>query len=742
MSPIRTFLACAALLVASSPDAFAQPAPAATPQPRPRLGLVLSGGGARGAAHVGVLKVLEEIHVPVDLIAGTSMGSIVGGLYATGMSPQEMEDALATMDWDGSFEDKVPRFDRPFRRKFDEASFLTKLTFGIEKGHLAFPTGLVQGQKLNFILRQLTLPSALVDDFDKLSIPYRAVATDVATGRKVLLSRGNIADTMRASMAFPGLFAPVEMDGRLLVDGGVVENFPVATARNAGAQVLIAVNIGTPPAKKEQLNSLVKIVNQVTNAATARNVAESVAAIGPQDVYIEPDLGDISFIAFTRVREAVAKGEKSARLRIEDLKKFSVPEAEYRAWRERTRRKPYVPFEISAVELVNPSPVPDSRLLSMMETKPGPLDLKVLERDLYRINSIGEFDLVDYRIVRRDGKDILQILIKDRAWGRTSARFGINLASDFQGNNGFELIAEVTRTSVNKQGGEWRLIGGIGQAALLRGEWFQPVAVASPFFVAPRVAWITQSQQTPVQGVAAEGLATYREKQWEGALDAGVGDGKFVEARVGLKAGHLWADPTNLSTDLIQPASVARGAVEVRLVADSRDNVPFPRHGIAFVGFMDWQTPALGADVSTRRLSAAGLAAFSAGKNTLQLFAAGGSPVGTDLPYYDYFQLGGFRRLSGYGLNTLAGPYMAFGSLALLREIGRLPSLIGGGVFLGLSLETGGTWAQGSEVKTSNLLYSGALFFGAETPLGPVYLGYGLGGGGHSALQFQIGVPF
>ncbi len=742
MSPIREFLACAALLVLSSPVALAQPAPAATPPPRPRLGLVLSGGGARGAAHVGVLKVLEEIHVPVDLIAGTSMGSIVGGLYATGMSPQEMEDALATMDWDGSFEDKVPRFDRPFRRKFDEASFLTKLTFGIEKGHLAFPTGLVQGQKLNFILRQLTLPSALVDDFDKLSIPYRAIATDVANGGKVLLSRGNIAEAMRASMAFPGLFAPVEMDGRLLVDGGVVENFPVETARKAGAQVLVAVNIGTPPAKKEQLTSLVKIVNQVTNAATARNVAESKAAVGPQDVYIEPDLGDISFIAFTRVREAVAKGEKSARLQIEELKKFSVPEAEYRAWRERTRRKPSTPFQISAIELVNPSPVPDSRLLSMMETKPGPLDLKVLERDLYRINSIGEFDLVDYRIVRRDGKDILQIVIKDRAWGRTSARFGIDLASDFQGNNGFELIADITRTSANRLGGEWRLIAGIGQVAVVRFEWFQPLSATGPFFVAPRVAWLTQSRQTPVEGVEASGLASYREKHWEGALDAGVGDGKFVELRVGLKAGHLWADPTNLSTDLISSASVARGAVEMILEADSRDNVPFPRHGFAFLGFMDWQTPALGADVSSRRLGAAGLAAFSRGKYTLQVFAQGGSPVGTDLPYYDYFQLGGFRRLSGYGLNTLAGPYMAFGSLTLLREIGRLPSLIGGGVFLGASLESGNAWAQGSDVKTSNLLFAGSLFFGAETPLGPVYVGYGLGESGHTALLFQIGVPF
>jgi NTE family protein len=736
-----TLLAAAALLLLAARGAFAQPAKEAGAT-RPKLGLVLSGGGARGAAHVGVLKVLEELRIPVDLIAGASMGSIVGGLYATGMSPQEMEDALATMDWDGSFEDKVPRVERPFRRKFDEASFLTKLTFGIEKGHLAFPTGLVQGQKLNFILRQLTLPSALVDDFDKLNIPYRAIATDVASGERIILKKGNIADAMRASMAFPGLFAPVEMDGRLLVDGGVTENFPVQTARQAGAQVLIAVNIGTPPAGKEQLNSLLKILNQVTSAATSRNVEESKAAIGPNDVFIEPDLGDVTFIAFTRVRDAVAYGEKAARLQIEQLRKFSMPEAEYKAWRERTRRKPVPRPQVASIELVNPSPVPDVRILALMETKPGPLDLKLLEADLSRINSLGEFDLVDYRIVRKDGKDILQIVIKDRAWGRTSARFGINLQSDFQGNNGFELVAEVTRTSINKLGGEWRITGGIGQAALLTGELFQPVKAGSPFFVAPRVGWITQSNQTPVEGMSGSGLVTYREKQWQVGLDAGVGDGKFVELRVGVRAGHLWADPTNTDTDLLASESVSRGAVSMRLTADSRDNIPFPRHGFALLSIMDWQTPALGSDESTRRLSAIGLAAFSAGKYTLQVMGSAGSPVGTDLKYYDYFQLGGFRRLSGYGLNTLAGPYMGFGSLTLLREVGKLPSLVGGGVYLGASLEAGNTWATGSDVSLSNLKTAGSLFLGAETALGPVYVAYGLGERGHSAVYFQLGVAF
>jgi len=705
---------------------------------RPRLGLVLSGGGARGAAHVGVLKVLEEIHVPVDLIAGASMGSIVGGLYATGMSPQEMEDALATMDWDGSFQDKVTRKEMPFRRKFDESSFLTKVTVGIQDGHIAMPTGLVEGQKLNFILRQLTLPSALVDDFDKLSIPFRATATDVASGEGIVLSHGNVADAMRASMAFPGLFAPVELEGRLLVDGGVAENFPVKTARKAGAEVLVAVNIGTPPAGKEQLTSLTKIVNQVTSAATARNVKESKDAIGPNDVFIEPDLKDISFIDFKRVREAVALGEKAARLQIEELRKFSVPEAEYRAWRERTRRKAYVPFQIASIELVNPSPVSSDLILSHVKTKPGPLDMKLLEQDLSSINSIGEFDIVDFQIVRRGEGNVLQFVIKDRAWGRTSARFGINLNSDLKGNNAFELLGSVTRTSVNRLGAEWRVVAGVGEISTIAGEFYQPVKRASPFFVSGLASWQTQTPLVPVEGFGTVGV---QEKQYRWGAVAGVTDGRFFDMRFGAELGHLWTDPT--TTEAVQAESVDRGAVIARLNVDNRDNVPFPTKGVALRATMDWETPALGADVSSRRLFGIGMAAFSSGKNIVQLTATGGSPVKSDLPYYDGFKLGGFRRLSGYTQDELYGPYMAFGSVTYLREIGRFASsIIGGGFYLGGTFEAGNAWKNGSDVSLSDLRYAGSVFVGIDSPLGPVYVAYGKGEGGRSALTFQLGVAF
>lgn len=718
--------------------ALADPPTASPDKPvRPRIGLALSGGGARGAAHVGVLKVLEELRVPVDVIAGASMGSIVGGLYATGMSPQEMEDALAAMDWDGLFEDDVPRSEQPFRRKLDQAQYLSRLVIGIEKGKPSLPSGLVQGQKLNFVLRKLTLPAATTTDFDKLNVPYRATATDASSGTGVVLKGGNIADAIRASMAFPGLFAPVEIDGRLLIDGGVAENFPVQTARDAGAEVLIAVNIGTPLAGKEKLTTLLSIVNQVTNVATARNVQHSKDILKPSDIFFEPDLTGISFIDFAKVREAVAAGEKAARKVADRLATLSISEEEYRAWKERQRRKPAPPREISSIEIVNTSPLSNDFLMKQVRSRPGPLDLDVLEKDLARIHALGQFDLVDFKIDPQDGKNVLRIIATVRSWGLTSARFGLDLSTDFKGDSGFVVAASLLRTSVNRLGAEWKIQGGVGEVETVVGEFYQPLSAGGPFFFAPRVAWRSERLQIPQPGY----LVDYSREDVFGQLDAGITDGKYGELRVGIRRGYLWANPKTEGAELPE-VRADRGAVSATLTIDSRDNVPFPRSGLLIRGDLSWETPDLGAETSYRRAYGLGMGAFTFGKNTIQLVASGGGPAGTDAPYYSYFNLGGFRRLSGYKPNELWGPYMAFGSLSFLREIGRLPSVLGGGVYLGGSLEAGNTWTQGADVSLSALRFAGSLYLAGETPLGPIYLAVGYAEKGRTSLYLVLGYPF
>ena len=718
------------LLVAPSTSQAAEPA-------RPKIGLVLSGGGARGWAEIGVLKVLEELHVPVDLVVGSSIGSVVGGLYASGMSPQEMEDTLARMDWDDMFVDKVPRVDRPFRRKLDDAQYLTKLVVGIDKGKLAFPSGLVEGQKLSFILRKVLLPTALVTDFDRLPIPFRCQVTDVANGEGVVLRGGDLATAVRASMAFPGVLTPVEIHKRLFVDGGVAVNFPVETARREGATVLIAVDITAPPVSGEKLGDIVGVLSQVTSAATVQNVAVSRAAIRPEDVSIKPEMEGFGLLAFTRLHEAVALGEKAARAVADRLRALSVPEEEYRAWLARARRKPQPPLTIAAIEIVNPSPLSDESLRERIRSKPGPLDLDTLGADLSRLHAMGEFDLVDFRIVPESRGNVLKIVIQDRSWGRTSVRFGTNLTTDFKGDTSFELATTVTRTSLNRLGGEWKLAAGVGGLQIVNGELYQPLTTSGLLFVAPLAEWNREDEFVPAQDGSINDI-TRREVFAE--ADAGLTDKRFGELRLGVRRGYLQADSTGGSP--LPGVREDRGSVEARLDIDSRDSVSFPDSGAYLHSEMSWQTPTLGAAVSSRRFFAVGLTAFGFGKNTIQLTASAGSPAGTDLGYYDQFQLGGFRRLSGYRTNAFTGPYMAFGSLGFRREIGRLPSILGGGIYLGGTFEAGNTWAQGADVSLSHLRVAGSVFLGGETPLGPIYLAYGLAERGNSALYFLIGVPF
>src|SRR5213594_1605215 len=293
-------LACGAVLAQGNPEPLATPTPAAAGVDRgspgvrphrPRIGLALSGGGARGIAQVGVLEVLEELRVPIDVIAGTSMGSIVGGLYASGLSPAQMRSALLNLDWNDLFNDRPPRRDLIYRRKEDDSSDLIKLEMGLKDGRLLLPRGLVAGQKIGFVLQSMTLHAAGVREFDRLPIPFRAVATDLGNGEMVVLERGHLADALRASMSIPGAVAPMEIDGRLLADGGLVRNLPVDVVRAMGADIVIAVDTSTPLLSPEQLRSLPNITSQVTGMLTRENVEDQ---IKNADVVIVPDLGSTS----------------------------------------------------------------------------------------------------------------------------------------------------------------------------------------------------------------------------------------------------------------------------------------------------------------------------------------------------------------------------------------------------------------------------------------------------------------
>jgi len=395
------------VLLAVAAWGFATPTLAADGA-RPKIGLALSGGGARGGAHVGVLKVIERLRIPIDYIAGTSMGAVVGGLYAAGMSPGEIEQAIEDIDWDDIFRDQPPREERRFRRKQDDQLFLIKQRPGVREREreVNIVPALIQGQKLDLALHKLTLPVSDVTDFDDLRIPFRAVATDVVEGRAVILDGGDLAEAIRASMAIPAVFAPVALGDKLLVDGGITINLPVSVVREMGADIVIAVDISGPRRGREEITNALQMLDQIASLITWRNTEAQLASLRGRDVLIVPDLGDEVLAAdFDKLVRAVEIGERGAEAKGPELARLTVSGGTYAAHRERHAPPVYSPPTIDYVRVENNSRLGDEVILRRLDIRAGdPLDPDRLDAEMSRIYDQDNFERVTYRVERKDGR--------------------------------------------------------------------------------------------------------------------------------------------------------------------------------------------------------------------------------------------------------------------------------------------------------------------------------------------------
>ncbi len=424
---------------------------------RPRVALVLSGGGARGAAHSGVLEVLEELRIPIDCIAGTSSGAIVGGLYAAGLTPAETLATFTDVDWDRTFSDKPTRRIRSFRRKVDDATYISALEVGIVGGELRLQSGVVAGQNINTLLKTATLHASLVRDFDSLPVPFRAIATDMSTGRMVVLKSGDLARAIRASMSVPAIFAPVEIDGRLLADGGLVRNVPVDVARAMGADIVIAVDVGTPLAGRKDLNDLVGLSVQVINVLTQQNVDASVASLGPRDVLLHPALGDLGSTEFERAAEAAAIGRDAAHQAAPVLGALSASGEVWGEYLARQRRTVARALHIDFIRVAGNSRVPTPLIMARLRTTPGDdISLPLVYRDIERVYAMDDFEQVFFDLIDEGGKVGLEIRVREKPWGPNYVKAGIKVVDDLDGNSQLSVLLQHLRTNVNRYGAEWR----------------------------------------------------------------------------------------------------------------------------------------------------------------------------------------------------------------------------------------------------------------------------------------------
>jgi len=714
-----------------------QPAVAGAEKSRPKIGLALSGGGARGGAHIGVLKALKELGVPIDYIAGTSMGAIVGGYYAAGYSPKEIEKILQETDWAAAFSDQPDRRSMTMRKKELDANLLIPYRLGFNHGKLQLPMGVIEGQKADQIFQRVLLPVRDIHDFDKLRIPFRALATDLATGSEVVLGKGSLKDAIRASVSIPGIFAPVILDGRMLVDGGMSDNLPIEVVRKMGADIVIAVDISSPLMNREQLDSVVKVTRQLTNFLTHKNTQQQIATLGPKDILITPDLGHSGATDFMGAFSLIDAGYKAVMDRASDFAALSLPPAEQRPAGPDARQMAQKKYIVQFIDIHNSSALNDDIIRSRLGVELGqPLDFDRLEKNINNIYSLDVFQTVTYNPVRNQkGETGIEINAIPRLWGPNYLQFGIEVADDFAGNADFGFAAAYTRNALNSLGGELRLDLAAGREDLLDFDFYQPVDRKARWFVEPRAFW-TRS----IFNVVDQGDVKAQLEVAGAGVNLGVGRNFSSTDLLRLDYEYFRGDVSEvIGTSAEGKDDVHIGELYLQYRHDSLDNLWFPTSGKVLSAGLRVGRSELGAAFDHEQALASASIAYSLGKNSGLLSFRGGYSFDDTAPLARWFELGGFGRLSGLIPDQLSGRHLGLVTLSLYRRLNDIQVLP---LYAGFTLEAGNVWVRRADIGFDNLRYSGSAFIGADTPIGPVYLAYGLSDSGDNAFYFYLGNPW
>ncbi len=706
-------------LVATT-DALAQPSIAASDQDSadPVVGLVLSGGGARGGAHVGVLRALEELGVSIDVIAGTSIGAIIGGFYASGLSVDEIEEIVNTIDWDSAFLEDTPRQLRSFRRKRDDDLFLVDQKPGLNNGEFELPLGVVQGQVIDLILAERTLHVSRIDDFDELPIPFRAVAADIATGDTVILDSGSLSKALRASMSVPAVIAPVDIDGRLLVDGGIAMNLPVQVAEEMGADIVIAVDISAPMLTRDELTSVLSITGQLTNILTRRGSLEQIERLGDNDLLIVPEFGEeFGSAGFNRIGETVTLGYEAAMTHADALGAFAsaTPLA------ERATARADLPI-IEFIRLQNNSGVSNvliERHLRNIQLG-QPLDVDVIEDAVSRIYGSQIYQNVRYAVVYDGDRAGLELQLDERAWGPNYLQLGLDFSASGDESVTFGLSTSYLRQRVNSMNGEWRATATVGDEPGLLADWYQLFGRDGQYFFAPAFR-----MESEVVNVFDNGnrLAELQLRKTSLEVAAGRNIGNWGEARAGIRRSS-----SNVKLELGDPAVVPDKDFEAtelfaRFSVDTVDSLPFPRDGtIAHLEWRGSRPSDLGAQADFDQVSIAAAYAKTWGRYTLLTRLRYDATVDGVAPVSGFARLGGFLDLSGYNRNELTGQNAARVGAVFYRQINNLTILP---AYAGVSLEYGNVWENRRDISSRGGILGGSIWVGVDTPVGPVYASYG-----------------
>jgi len=704
---------------------------------RPRVGLVLAGGGAKGGAHVGVLKVLEELRVPVDCIAGTSMGALVGGGYASGLPAKELEKFVTGIDWKKVVGSQGRREFEPMEQKRAGATYSNSLELGITADGVRGPAGLVSTSYVDDLLRSYVAGARLETDFNKLPIPYRAVATDMETGAMVILDSGDLATAMRASMAIPGAFAPVVMGDKILSDGGLVRNIPVDVARNLCADVVIVANLVEPAADPKRLRSATQLLSRAMDVLFEVNENLQLQSLRPTDVLINIEMGSITTSDFERVPDTVPLGESATRAMAGALARYALPEAEYLAWRKSVTASQQIEVRLAGVRFEGLKRVNPDYLARSARLKAGDVvDAAAISKEAERMSALQDFDSVGYRLDGDRQSPTLTWLPHEKDWGPNYLTFDIGAYASQDGDLRFALYGRHVRTWVNSLGAQWRNEAQVGGQTLLSTSFFQPLDVAQRVFVEPRVFYSRSVEDVFRED---ERIARYEFQDLGARFDAGVNVGSNAQARIGYVYDSRKVD-VDIGSPLLPEISPVDAGMAATLEFDSRDTAFSPTRGLVAALEYFQADRSLGADRDWERVELGIGAALPLRRDVLWLTLAGGTDLDGDLPADRMFALGGPGSFPGLEVGELrVGKYWT-ANTSYLWKIKDVMTVRNLALYFGTGLSVGGIDDRLDGGETGEI-YGGSVFLTGRTRIGPLTVGLGATTTDSWSLWLSVGRP-
>jgi NTE family protein len=735
---IYTFLGVTLPSLSLAQDATLAAPAAAPPVQRPRIGLALSGGGALGLAEIGVIQWMEQNHIPVDRIAGTSMGSAVGAMYATGMSPAEIAKFAETIDWDAAFvaEPTYPQIS--YRRKEDRRNFLIDTPLGLKHG-LNGPNGFNPGQGVGLLLDRIAFAEYGIASFDDLPIPFRSMATDMLSGEGVVLRDGSLAQAVCASMAVPGAFTPVEIGGHVLADGGMIQNIPVETVLAMNADAVIAVELRLPPGDRAQLETLTGVLSRAVDVMITQNEHRSLALAQAK---VSVDMTGFSVNDFSRVKELIELGYRSAANQSAGLLPFAIQDPaeweQYLAARAARRRRP--PDKIEAVVVTGADSDTDSRLQHQLSRAlHGPLDLDKVDTQLTRIAGTGQFDRLGYEGFVQNGVPALRVTTHEKSYGPPFLDLAVNVEGSGVAAFDFSAGGRVTFMDVAHHGGEWRNDLLFGSSNLAASEFYQPLG-QSRFFVSPYL-FASKFARNSFNGLTR--VAVFGDERAGGGFDIGFNSGRLSEFRLGYEIFEGKLDPL-IGAAGLPIVNGGTGEFRARYVWDGQDSPSVPGKGSRVVATVSrvLQSPGLEHPIGQLEVQTSNVAAVGA-RTSIFLDLSGGTTFRGSAGPFQVFALGGPFRLGAYLPQEFLGNHYAYSSLGFRRELYRLPLLVGGKIYWSGWYEAGTAFGT-VKLDPGPVVVRGTVNLGiiADTIVGPIALAASVSPTGQSRVNFSIGRLF